>query len=109
MRIANLHSRELVLLIHSKFEAFGMTRRRDSEMNVSGSPRMCDWSNLQADSLKPCREELCEQVFDDILNTIVMKVQRQIDESRRIATNYDHEPGLKIEVSYALVVRRFGR
>jgi hypothetical protein len=48
----------------------------------------------------PGRKELCEQVFDEIIDTIVMKVQRQIDESRRIATQYDHEPDLQIEVQY---------
>jgi hypothetical protein len=48
--------------------------------------------------LTACREEMCEQVFDEIVNTIVMKVQRQIDESRRIAKEYDGEPDLHIEV-----------
>lgn len=51
-----------------------------------------------------CRAELCEQVFDEILDTIVMKIQRQIDESRRIATN-DNELDLQIEVCPALAVR----
>jgi len=46
----------------------------------------------------PCSAELCEQVFDEILDTIVLKIQRQIDESRRIATNYDNESDLQIEV-----------
>src|SRR4051794_11341098 len=41
---------------------------------------------------------MCEQVFDEIVDTIVMKVQRQIDESRRIAKDHDGEPDLDIEV-----------
>jgi tRNA A37 threonylcarbamoyltransferase TsaD len=51
--------------------------------------------------LTVCRKELCEQVFDEIIDTIVMKVQRQIDESRRIAKDHDGEPDLHIEVRAA--------
>jgi hypothetical protein len=47
-----------------------------------------------------------EQVFDGIVDTIVMKVQRQIDESRRIAKDHDGEPDLDIEVCAALVIPR---
>jgi hypothetical protein len=100
MRKANLHSMELVLLTRSKFWALGMTWRKASETSVSGSQRAYHWCDFPIDLLMPNREELCEQVFDEILDTIVMKVQRQIDESRRIATHYDHEPDLQIEVRY---------
>jgi hypothetical protein len=81
-----------------------MIQRRDSEAVASGSPRECNQNNPQVVSLIPCRSELCEQVFDDILDTIVTKVQRQIDESRRIAMNHDDEPSLQIEVRCALIV-----
>ena len=53
------------------------------------------------------RKDLCEQVFDEIIDTIVMKVQRQIDESRRIAKDHDEEPDLHIEVCAALVASRY--
>lgn len=78
-----------------------MTRRRGSRTTVSGSQRVCDWGKFRADLLTMSREELCEQVFDKVVDTIVMKVQRQIDESRRIATDFDHELDLQIEVRFA--------
>ena len=49
---------------------------------------------------------MCEQVFDEIVDTIVMKVQRQIDESRRIAKDHDGELDLNIEVRVTLVISR---
>jgi len=76
-------------------------------MVASGSRRQSQQSHLQVILLTACRKDLCEQVFDEIIDTIVMKVQRQIDESRRIAKEHDEEPDLHIEVRAALITSRY--
>jgi hypothetical protein len=76
-------------------------------MVTSGSRRQPQRSHLRVLLLTACRKDLCEQVFDEIIDTIVMKVQRQIDESRRIAKDHDEEPDLHIEVRAALVTSRY--
>lgn len=76
-------------------------------MVASGSRRQSQRNHLQVILLTACRKDLCEQVFDEIIDTIVMKVQRQIDESQRIAKEHDEEPDLHIEVRAALITSRY--
>src|ERR1700733_8278406 len=106
MRHSNLHSTALVVLTHSEFPAFPTTLRRDSRTISSGSRRQSQRGHLWVHLLTTCREDMREQVFDGIVDTIVMKVQRQIDESRRIAKDHDREPDLDIEVCAALIIPR---
>jgi hypothetical protein len=90
-----------VVLNHSKFFAFPITLRRDSETVASGSRRQLQQSHLQVLLLIACKKDLCEQVFDEIIDTIVMKVQRQI------AKDHDEELDLHIEVRAALATSRY--
>ena len=109
MRTANLNSMVQVLPSLSRFQVFEKTLRRGSKTALSGSPRESQRRYHQRVSLTFSRKELCEQVFDEIIDTIVMKVQRQIAESQRIARDYDDEPNLEIEVSRSQWILRCGR